>query len=302
MTVHVHDLKILFRARPRSMFLRLSAWFFVLLVLLSWPLGGFTSGSFFTARRLQNVERFAGELVPYALRGSDITLEGVLGWASELWIRRGAEALFSTLAISLVAALVMGMLTWVLAPIAARTLASASALLPTASRNAVSMLGVLGFLTRLLFLFLRAIPEYVWAYVFLGLLGPSAWPAVLALAVHNTGVLGKLTADTIENLPQAPLTALRGLGATRAQTAIAGVFPLSLPRYLLYFFFRWEHCIRESTVLGMLGIVSLGYWLQDARARTFYDEMFFYVVLGALLVLIGDLLSAIARSILRRTS
>ncbi len=53
--------------------------------------------------------------------------------------------------------------------------------------------------------------------------------------------------------------------------------PLALPRFLLYFFYRFESCIREATVLGMLGTVSLGYWIQDARGRQSYDEMLLLV-------------------------
>ena len=69
---------------------------------------------------------------------------------------------------------------------------------------------------------------------------------------------------------------------------------------MLYGFYRWETCVREATVLGMLGIVSLGYWIQDARARTHYDDMLLYVLLGSALVVAGDIVSALARSSVRR--
>ncbi len=75
-----------------------------------------------------------------------------------------------------------------------------------------------------------------------------------------------------------------------------------LPRFLLFFFYRWETCVREATVLGMLGIVSLGYWIVDTRARNHYDEMFFFVLLGAGIVLVGDLVSAVAREVVRRAA
>jgi ABC-type phosphate/phosphonate transport system permease subunit len=58
--------------------------------------------------------------------------------------------------------------------------------------------------------------------------------------------------------------------------------------------------VREATVLGMLGVVSLGYWIQDARARQFHDEMLLLVALGAVIVLIADILSQLARSWVRR--
>ena len=157
-------------------------------------------------------------------------------------------------------------------------------------------------LTRTLLIFVRSIPEYVWAFLFLAVLGPNAWPVVLALAVHNSGILGKLTAEVVENLEAEPLRALRGLGASRLQITAAGIFPLILPRFLLFFFYRWETCVREATVLGMLGIVSLGYWIVDARARNHYDEMFFFVLIGAAIVLVGDLVSAVAREVVRRAA
>ena len=60
--------------------------------------------------------------------------------------------------------------------------------------------------------------------------------------------------------------------------------------------------LREATVLGMLGVASLGYWIQDSRTRQFYDQMLFFVVLGAAIVLAADLLSMLARWIVRRAS
>ena len=83
---------------------------------------------------------------------------------------------------------------------------------------------------------------------------------------------------------------------------LAAALPVALPRFLLFFFYRWETCVREATVLGMLGIVSLGFWIQDARARNFYDEMVFLILLGALLVIIGDVISTLVRAYVRRIS
>jgi hypothetical protein len=52
----------------------------------------------------------------------------------------------------------------------------------------------------------------------------------------------------------------------------------------------------------MLGIASLGYWIEDARTRGHYDSLVFLVGLGVAIVLIGDLVSVIARSAIRRAS
>jgi phosphonate transport system permease protein len=154
-------------------------------------------------------------------------------------------------------------------------------------------------LTRAVLIFLRAIPEYIWAFLLLTMLGPQFWPLVLALVLHNTGILGKLGAEVIENTSSQAPGALRAQGAGRLQIALAALFPLTLPRYLLYFFYRWETCVREATVLGMLGVSSLGFLIVEARARNRYDEMMFYIGLGVILVLVGDLVSALVRKWVR---
>ena len=228
-----------------------------------------------------------------------------LGWLAQHWRTRGAEAARTTLAISIVAAALAGAAGLAGALLSARNLIAASPLLasprePSRTRRAVW--ATLAGTVRAGLALLRAIPEYFWAFFLLAGLGPSAWPAVLALAIHNAGILGKLGAELIENVEPAPSAALRALGAGRAQLALAALLPTLLPRFLAFFFYRWETCVREATVLGMLGIASLGFWVVDARARTHYDEMLFFVALGGALVLLGDLASALARAALRRAA
>ncbi len=75
-----------------------------------------------------------------------------------------------------------------------------------------------------------------------------------------------------------------------------------LPRLLLYFFYRWETCVRESTVLGLLGIVSLGYWIDDARTRGQMDVLLYFVFLGVLIVMVGDGVSSLARGLVRKAN
>lgn len=297
----------LWRARPRSRLLRASVVLLGLLVVWAWTAGDFDWADLVSERRLENVRRFfAVEITPFPLRDRAFDGGVFVEWMRGLWSERGGSGALATLAIAVLAISLAGAAAAVLAPFAARNLASArpfelvqgaTGSAPRASRIAWRAVTTL---VRAGLVFLRAIPEYVWAFLLLAMLGPSAWPAVLALAIHNAGILGKLGAETIENLETRPLGALRGLGATRAQAWLAGVLPLSLARFLLYFFYRFETCVREATVLGMLGVVSLGYWIQDARSKHYYDEMLFFVALGALIVLAGDLVSALSRAALRR--
>jgi phosphonate transport system permease protein len=295
---------LLYRDRPRSRFLRLSALVALVLSGGSWLFGGLFAGDPWGPRRLANLQRFLGELVPYPLQDEPWSWAEAAAWAGELWRSHLADATTSTLAISIVAILLAGLLAALVAPWATRTFARSDPFLPDtvpapAWRRASWRALVVA--TRALLAVLRSIPEYVWAFLLLGLLGPSVWPLVLALALHNAGILGKLSADMVENLEGPTLAALRGTGAGRWQVALAGIGPLSLGRYLMYLFYRWETCVREATVLGMLSMASLGFWIQDARARNAYDEMALAMACGALLVIVGDAVSAVVREVVRRS-
>lgn len=300
------DIRRLYRERPKSRLVFWSGIALLALFVYSWT-GGDLGGTsdVFSPRHQQNLLRFLHELVPPAVAESGYDAGTALRWAVGLLREKGLEAAATTLALSVAAIVLAAIWGWILAPPAARTFATTEPYLAGACPPGFWVRNLWRLLVgaaRLLQVFMRSIPEYVWAFLFLAILGPTAWPLVLALAVHNAGILGKLTSEVMENLEPAPLGALRGLGATRQQLAVAGLFPLTLPRFLLFFFYRWETCVREATVLGMLGIVSLGYWIVDARARQHTDEMFFLVLLGAGLVLVGDLVSAVARELVRRAA
>ena len=288
------------RGRPRRRFVRASGWAFGLLTIYCWLAGNFRV-DILTERRLRNVRRFLGELVPYPLRdGFDLRVAG--DWATGLLSDRGLEAAGTTLAIAVAAICLAGLAGAILSLPAARNLASPEAFLDDARppRRGLRAFWVgVFYLARVLLIFLRSIPEYVWAFLLISMIGPSAWPAVLALAIHSAGILGKLGGEVVENLESRPLAALRGLGATRRQIVLSAIFPAAFSRFLLFFFYRWETCVREATVLGMLGIVSLGYWIQDARARNQYDTMIFLVGIGVAIVLAGDLVSTLARRSMR---
>lgn len=287
-------------ARPRDRFFRGSCWFLGALGLWSWTSGEIRLGELFTARRLANLDRFLErEALPRPLRDGEGGFAEFSEWAGRLWTEVGASATAATFCIALLAIVLAGVAGAFLAPLGARTLMCPDPYLQLRNDRSRGWRAVSNA-TRGFCILLRAIPEYVWAFLLLAMLGTSAWPAVLALFLHNAGILGRLGADTVENLPQESLAAQRALGASRTQIAAGAIFPLGLGRYLLYFFYRFETCVREATVLGMLGVVSLGYYVQDARARMRYDEMLFLVALGALLVLAADITSNIARRALRR--
>jgi phosphonate transport system permease protein len=298
-------IRTLYRGRPRSLFLRLSCAAIVVLVALSWWNGGFAAGEFLSERRLRNMQRFLTELRPHPLQGREFDVAVAWQWTREILADRGLKAAAATLAISMLAIVLAAAGAALLCLPAARNFAEPDAFSvslhpPPRAKRALWKALMTG--SRSVLIFARAVPEYIWAFLLLILLGPSAWPAVLALAIHNAGILGKLASEVIEDLDHAPLAALRAAGASRSQIAVTAIAPLVFNRTLLFFFYRWETCVRDATILGLLGIVSLGYWIQDARARNHYDEMFLLILVGATLVIVADVVSAIARGSVRRSS
>jgi len=270
----------------------------------AWLSGTWTADDAAAARRAENVRRFLREITPWPLQQGG-GWSGLGGWVSGLLSSAGSggwRAALNTLAISIAAIVLSAVVAWGLIPLAARNVACPAPFLPETRRSPLPVRwawrGAV-FVTRGAFMLMRAIPEYIWAFLLLALVSDPAWAAVLALALHNAGILGRLGAEIVENADHSSPVALRGLGATRGQILAAGLLPLSLPRFLVYFFYRWETCLREGTVLGILGIATLGRLIKDTRAFDRYDEMIFFVLLGAALVFLGDLISLIARRVVR---
>lgn len=295
----------LHRGRPRSLFLRLTAAAMAAIVAVSWWSGDFGLDALVSERRLRNLRRFLAELRPHPLQGHDFDLAVAWHWARDLLADRGLTAAAATLAISIAAIVLAGILAALLCLPAARNFATPEPFVGALRRPALARTAWWKALeggSRSILIFARAVPEYIWAFLLLILFGPTAWPAVLALAIHNAGILGKLASEVVEDLDRGPLAALRAAGATRGQIAVSAIVPLVFNRTLLFFFYRWETCVRDATILGLLGIVSLGYWIQDARARNHYDEMLFLVLVGAVLVIISDIVSAVARESVRRAN
>lgn len=300
MSASAASIRELHRRRPRSRLVRASGWALVLLAIYAFGCGDIEWADFFSARRQSNLARFLEQdALPYPLRESGFSWSGLFAWASELFSSRGLAAMSATLWISVLAIVLAGAVALVLAPLGAHTLATAQPFTYSAERRGRGLWRALVVVTRLFAVVLRAIPEYVWAFLLLAMIGATAWPVVIALAIHNSGILSRLGSETLENLDPAPLESLAAVGAGRRQLTTLGALPLALPRFLLYFFYRLETCVREATVLGMLGVVSLGYWIADARGRQNYDEMILFVALGAVLVLLGDLVSYLARRWIR---
>lgn len=113
---------------------------------------------------------------------------------------------------------------------------------------------------------MRAIPEIVIALVLIFVLGGGPVPAMIAIAIHTAGALGKMFSEVAENADLKPVEGLASTGATWSQRMLLGVLPQILPNYVSYTLLRFEINIRASAILGFVGAGGLGYELRNAMA------------------------------------
>jgi phosphonate transport system permease protein len=142
---------------------------------------------------------------------------------------------------------------------------------------------------------LRSVPELVWAALMVIAAGLGPFAGTLALALHTSGVLGRLYAESLENVPPLPERALREAGSGRVAAFAYATLPLVAPQGVAYALYRLEMNIRMAAVLGFVGAGGLGQLLyfhlsifQQAQAATLLIAMF-------VLVFAVDSLSAFVR-------
>jgi phosphonate transport system permease protein len=206
--------------------------------------------------------------------------------ASPAFLRKTLEAAAETLAMSLLGTL--------LAAVAGLALA-----LPASARGGALARGA-HTASRLLLNVLRSIPELVWASLLLVAAGLGPFPGTLALALHTTGVLGRLFAESIENAAPEPALALRVRGVGPARVFLWATLPQALPQLVSYSLYRWENNIRAAAVLGVVGAGGLGQMLYY-HLGLFQMPQACTVLLAMLLLVAGvDALSFEARRRLGR--
>nr|WP_242022254.1 ABC transporter permease subunit [Trichocoleus sp. FACHB-90] len=155
------------------------------------------------------------------------------------------------------------------------------------------------FVTRFLLLVARAVPEPIWALIFLFVLFPGILPGAIALSLHNLGILGRLMAEVVENLEQRPITSLKALGATDSQVFLYGILPRTLPRFVAYILYRWEVCIRSTVIVGLVGAGGLGRLLAEQLSSFDYKGLLTTLIVFLVLTFSVDLISASVRRSLR---
>ena len=142
-------------------------------------------------------------------------------------------------------------------------------------------------LTRGMLLFIRGIPELIFAVIFVSAMGLGPVPGTLALAIATATFMAKLIGDALEEVQQAPRDGVSAVGASRLQEFISAVLPQALPNLVSQLLYMLDVNLRSSAVLGIVGGGGIGFLLISA-IRGFETE-----TVGAIVFLIFVIVYAI---------
>ena len=247
---------------------------YILLALLVIPWAGeFSAG---------NILRFfSHDILPHPLRVAETfdlgTLAALGSWLSMMWNEQAMPGIIATVILTQVALVGSGALTLLFFPLISP-----------------KFFKTFGRTTGHVFLVvLRSTPEYVLALIFLLLWGPSMLPAAVALALHNGAIIGHLIGRYTEDMTLRP-DSPKGLNLYAYD-----VLPRLYPQFLAFLFYRWEVIMRETAILGILGIATLGFYIDSAFADLRFDRALFLIIITAVLNICIDSLSRYIRGRLR---
>ncbi|WP_345751085.1 phosphonate ABC transporter, permease protein PhnE [Microbacterium rhizophilus] len=144
---------------------------------------------------------------------------------------------------------------------------------------------------------LRSLPEIGYAYLMVAMVSTGTLAGLLALAVFNTGIIAKLTSETVDAVAGGPLEAADAAGATTFQRSVTAVLPQVWPGFLSYVLYVFEMNLRASAIIGLVGAGGIGSLINVERARFHYDNVS-VMVIGLIVIVIA--LDIASRSLRRR--
>lgn len=142
---------------------------------------------------------------------------------------------------------------------------------------------------------LRSIHELVWAVIFVAAFGLSPMAGVLAIGIPYGGILGRIIAERLQDVPTEPLQSLRVAGASETKVLLFGRAPMSMADLVSYFFYRFECAIRAAAVLSFVGLGGIGYRISIALDDLKFEQVWTLLFALVLLIVFVDLWSAVVR-------
>lgn len=215
---------------------------------------------------------------------------GQLGWLVGKMLPPTSGGFFGEFTAALAETLAMAFLGAALASGAAFPLSLLAA-------RMVSPLSIVRIGVRRVFDVLRAIDALIWALVFVSATGLGPFAGVMALAVSETGVLGKLFADALDDTDPRVADSVRAAGASRLQAVRFGILPQSLPVMADQSLYHFESNVRSATILGVVGAGGIGFELADRIRINEWQQVGFLILMILVAVSVID---AVSRQVSRR--
>ena len=141
-----------------------------------------------------------------------------------------------------------------------------------AARNATPHI-VVYRLTRDLLSLMRALPELVWALVFVSAVGLGPLPGVMALAFVTVGFMSKFFAESIEVVDHKAVEGVRAHGAGWLHVRLFAMLPQALPDFVGTVMYILDHNLRAAAILGLVGAGGIGYDIVMTMRLFTYDRM-----------------------------
>ena len=208
-------------------------------------------------------------------------IEGLLNpdWG-QLWSERSRSAFVETLQLAVIG-----------------TVTGASVALPLAlwSTKFGNPNVVLRTIVRMFNNVVRAIPDLLWALIFVSAAGIGALSGLLALFFFSLAVTTKLTSDVLDGIDQGPVEAAQASGAGLTQVLRTAIVPQILPSYSSFVLYNFELNLRASAVIGLVGAGGIGQRIEFFRSRGDWEEMWGLVVMFFLVVMMIEAFSVTLR-------
>lgn len=153
-------------------------------------------------------------------------------------------------------------------------------------------------LGRFITVITRAIPDVVFAMVFILVFSIGALPGILAIGLHSIGMISKLFADAIEQVDEGPRLAIRASGGSKAQEFFSGILPQVLPSWIATVLHRNDINLRGSVILGYVGVMGLGLEMSYAFKSLNYSLGVGIAIVMFVLCVAMELISGAVRKVL----
>jgi phosphonate transport system permease protein len=217
------------------------------------------------------------------------------------FLRTVLKAAGQTMATAITATILSTMLGLPLGILASATLWRGGILVESSRRGpGFFLLNGLSRLTRALLGFIRAVPDILWAILFVTMVGLGSLAGTLALAVAYSGLIGRVFAEAFDTTDARPLEALQSTGASRIQIFLRGVWPQALPTLIAYTLYSFECCVRAASVLGLVGAGGIGYEIGISMRLFEYGQVLTLIFGFIGLLLLTDVVSRRLRARLNR--